>query len=221
MFKKKRIGDKNSSVYCAYFASMRKIILSAVLLAASSLAFAQGGAAGLSSDIFSFRPSGRIPADLLHLQWLHAEYVRIQGGAFADFYLFPGALALESGILYQYGSNQKITGTDSQGNPIKNISDEEKISEHAIQVPLYLRFSLPIGMNTSFTVFGGPSLVKPLSTASYYSTSADVTIGGGAGFTFSMCTLQVGYEIGLTNRYASSDASCHRNALSVGVSFVF
>jgi len=200
---------------------MRKIILSAVLLAASSLAFAQGGAAGLSSDIFSFGLRAGYQQTFYTSNGSTQNMYGFRGGAFADFYLFPGALALESGILYQYGSNQKITGTDSQGNPIKNISDEEKISEHAIQVPLYLRFSLPIGMNTSFTVFGGPSLVKPLSTASYYSTSADVTIGGGAGFTFSMCTLQVGYEIGLTNRYASSDASCHRNALSVGVSFVF
>jgi len=198
---------------------MKKTFAALIAFFACASAFAQTSAAGLSNDLFAFG----LKAGYQHTMYIGDGDTQtlygFRGGAFADLFIITGFAALETGIMYQYGTNQATTGTDSEGNPIKNVADEDKVTEHYLQFPIHLKLDMPIGNNTSMVAFAGPSFLMCLKGFDGYKTSPYTTLGFGLGFRFDMCTLAAEYNIGICNRSEKESISAHRSFFNIGVAF--
>ena len=155
-------------------------------------------------------------------------------GAYAGFsFNIPvaGGLAIAPGVYYSMITGKTLDlGTIATGT----------LTEHAVNVPVYLNYGIDLARDTKFFVYGGPTLqyglaskVKYTSGFSDSSLTSDnykdsdynrmnVYLGGGVGFEAGAMLVTVGYDYGMMNQYKGDNAAaCHRSNLKIGVGFAF
>ena len=147
-----------------------------------------------------------------------------------------GGLAIAPGVYYSM-----ITSTNT-ANLGSIASGSGTFMEHAVNVPVYLNWGMPLSRDTKFFVFGGPTLQYGLASTVKYegnvlgvsgSTTSDnyknenynrmnVYLGGGLGMNAGGIIVTLGYDYGMMNQYKGDNATpCHRSNLKIGVGYEF
>ena len=112
---------------------------------------------------------------------------------------------------------------------------EGKQQDTFINVPLHFSFGTDLGSGLRFFAYAGPSASiavgsKIISGSTSYDRFKendslqrfDIMLGAGVGLQFNdMFRFQVGYDMGMLNRYNSNNYSVHRNQLTAGLAFLF
>lgn len=143
--------------------------------------------------------------------------------------IMPG-LSLNPGLYYEFlTSNSSALGGILSG----------KTTEHYVNVPLHLSFSLPLAPSFKLFVYGGPTAnvgiasttkgniagVVDTNTNNYEDddySRFDILAGVGGGIeVMNKLRLTVGYDWGLLDRYTSENYTLKRNRLTAGVAFIF
>ena len=142
-----------------------------------------------------------------------------------------GGLAIAPGVYYSM-----ITGKTLDWGTIVSGT----LTEHAVNVPVYVNYGIDLARDTKFFVFGGPTVQYGLASSTKYTTGladASVTddnykksdynrmnvyLGGGVGFGVGALLVTVGYDYGMMNQFKGDNApACHRSNLKLGVGFAF
>ena len=143
-----------------------------------------------------------------------------------------GALAIAPGVYYSL-INGKILdwGRIASGT----------LTEHAVNVPVYVNYGIDLARDTNVFIFGGPTMQYALASTvkgsseilgksgstSMYELDKNynrfnVYLGGGIGFQVSAIQITVGYDYGMMNQYKGDNAEkSHRSNLKLGLGFVF
>ena len=143
-----------------------------------------------------------------------------------------GALAIAPGVYYSM-INGKILdwGRIASGT----------LTEHAVNVPVYVNYGIDLARDTNVFIFGGPTMQYALASTvkgsseilgksgstSMYELDKNynrfnVYLGGGIGFQVSAIQITVGYDYGMMNQYKGDNAEkSHRSNLKLGLGFVF
>jgi hypothetical protein len=113
------------------------------------------------------------------------------------------------------------------------------LTEHAVNVPVYLNYGFDLARDTKVFLFGGPTLQyglasstkygsgltdKTMTTDNYKNTDynrMNVYLGGGMGFGVGAVQITVGYDYGMMNIDKSGNTNKHRSNLKLGVGFAF
>ena len=142
-----------------------------------------------------------------------------------------GGIAVAPGVYYSMISGKSLDlGTIATGT----------LTEHAVNVPVYLNYNVGLSRDTKFFVFGGPTLQYGLASNVKYSSGLldgslttdnyknsdynrmNVYLGGGLGMNAGGFIVTVGYDYGMMNQYKGDNAaSCHRSNLKIGVGYEF
>lgn len=142
-----------------------------------------------------------------------------------------GGLAVAPGVYYSMITGKSLDlGTIATGT----------LTEHAVNVPVYLNYGIDLARDTKFFVFAGPTLQYGLASNVKYSSGLvsgsmttdnykdsdfnrmNVYLGGGVGFEAGPVLVTVGYDYGMMNQYKGDNAaSAHRSNLKIGVGFAF
>ena len=123
----------------------------------------------------------------------------------------------------------------SNATSIFGLKIEGKQQDTFINVPLHFSFGTDIGSGLRFFAYAGPSASiavasKIISGSTTYDRLQDndslqrfdVMLGGGVGLQFNdMLRFQVGYDMGMLNRYNSDNYIVKRNQLTAGIAFLF
>lgn len=154
-------------------------------------------------------------------------------GAYAGIsYNLPvaGGLAIAPGVYYSM-----ITGKTLDLGSIATGT----LTEHAINVPVYVNYGFGLSRDTKFVIFGGPTVQYGLASSSKLSSGytdkslsgdnykdpdynrMNVYLGGGLGFQAGAFQVTVGYDYGMMDQYKDDNRQAHRSNLKLGVGFVF
>ena len=137
-----------------------------------------------------------------------------------------GGLAIAPGVYYSMINGENLA---YGALPIG------KMTEHAINVPLYLNYGIDLARDTKVFVFGGPTAQYAIANSVKVSDNLkgsnfdeknynrmNVYLGGGLGFQVSAIQITVGYDYGMMNQYKGDNApKIHRSNLKLGLGFVF
>ena len=114
--------------------------------------------------------------------------------------------------------------------------------EHAVNVPLYLKYGIGLSRDTKFFAYAGPTFqyglsstvktdasvlgVSGSSTSNNYDSAhynrMNVYLGGGVGFDAGGIIVSVGYDYGMMNQFKGDNQPVsHRSNLKIGVGFEF
>lgn len=203
---------------------MKKVLaIAAALLLVGTTAFAQNFGAGY---VQSTQTDG--------------SHSTTANGFYAGFgYTAPFAdnFGLNTGFYYEFLTNSNAGGFGP-------ISYSGKTTEHYVNVPFHLSFSLPLAETFKLFVYGGPTasvgiasktvatggisgLGSATSTTDNYADGSDysrfdIFAGGGIGAeVMNKFRLNVGYDFGLLDRDNSDNTTLKRNRLTAGVAFIF
>ncbi len=143
-----------------------------------------------------------------------------------------GALAIAPGFYYSMVNGKLLDwGRIASGT----------LTEHAVNVPVYVNYGIDLARDTNVFIFGGPTLQYALATTvkgsseilgksgstSMYDIDSNynrfnVYLGGGIGFQVSAIQITVGYDYGMMNQYKGDNSEkSHRSNLKLGLGFVF
>lgn len=141
-----------------------------------------------------------------------------------------GGLAVAPGVYYSLISGKTLDlGSIATGT----------LTEHAINVPVYLNYNFGLSRDTKFFLFGGPTLQYGLASKTKYSSGLtdkslsgdnykdsdynrmNVYLGGGLGFAVSAIQITVGYDYGMMDQYKDDNRTAHRSNIKIGVGFLF
>ena len=142
-----------------------------------------------------------------------------------------GGLGIAPGVYYSLISGKELD--------LGSIATST-LTEHAINVPVYLNYAFSLSRDTNFFLFGGPTLQYALATnitgaseligksgtTSMYDIDKDynrmnVYLGGGVGFKAGAIQIIVGYDYGMMDLYKDENRQGHRSNLKIGVGFAF
>ena len=142
-----------------------------------------------------------------------------------------GGFAIAPGVYYSL-----ITGKTLDLGSIASGT----LTEHAINVPAYLNYSLGLNRDTKFFVYAGPTFQYGLASTVKYSSGLvsgsvdtdnyknsdynrmNVYLGGGIGINAGGFIVNVGYDYGMMNQYKGENATqAHRSNLKIGVGYEF
>ena len=137
-----------------------------------------------------------------------------------------GGLAVAPGVYYSVINGENLAYATL---PIGTMT------EHAVNVPLYLNYGIELARDTKFFVFGGPTAQYAIANSVKVSDNIkgsnfdekdynrmNVYLGGGVGFLVSAIQITVGYDYGMMNQYKGDNApKNHRSNLKLGVGFAF
>lgn len=137
-----------------------------------------------------------------------------------------GGLAFAPGIYYSLVNGENLA---YGALPIG------KMTEHAINVPVYVNYGLDLARDTRFFIFGGPTVQYALANKVKVSDNINgsnfdekdynrmnVYLGGGIGFQVAAIQITVGYDYGLMNQYNGDNAiQAHRSNIKIGAGFLF
>lgn len=111
-----------------------------------------------------------------------------------------------------------------------------KTTEHYVNVPLHVSYGISFAPTFKFFIYAGPTAnvgIASTTKGALLNTSTnnyedkgygrfDIMLGGGAGVEImKKFRVNVGYDMGMLNRYDSSDYSIKRNRLTAGAAFIF
>ncbi|MBR5100832.1 MAG: PorT family protein [Bacteroidales bacterium] len=205
---------------------MKKIVTllsAALVLLASAPAFAQASVgAGYFNSIDVVKSGSTTNSDPL-----------------SGFYAGVGfTVPVASGINFTpgvyYGYAAKSNATDLI---ITKLSGKRE--DHFINVPLHFSYGLDLSPDFRFFAYAGPSVslgVASKVTSSVGTSSGsydryqensdlnrfDILVGGGVGVEImNMFRLNIGYDMGMLNRYNNTNTAYRRNQLTAGVAFLF
>lgn len=141
-----------------------------------------------------------------------------------------GGLAIAPGVYYSLITGKTLDlGSILSGN----------LTEHAVNVPVYLNYGFDIARDSRFFLYGGPTVQYGLSSKVKYESGAvsatatadnyknddynrlNVYLGGGVGFQAGAIQVAVGYDYGMMNQYKDGSPKMHRSNLKLGVGFLF
>ena len=202
---------------------MKKIVTllsAALVLLASAPAFAQAsiGAGYLSST------------EVVKSGSSSTERTPLNGFYVGMGYTVPIAAGINFTPGVYFGMASKSNATSILG-----LKLEGKQQDSFINVPLHFSFGTDIGSGLRFFAYAGPSASiavasKIISGSTTYDRLQDndslqrfdVMLGAGVGLQFNdMIRFQVGYDMGMLNRYNSSNYTVKRNQLTAGLAFLF
>ena len=202
---------------------MKKIVTllsAALVLLASAPAFAQAsiGAGYLSST------------EVVKSGSSSTERTPLNGFYVGMGYTVPIAAGINFTPGVYFGMASKSNATSILG-----LKLEGKQQDSFINVPLHFSFGTDIGIGLRFFAYAGPSASiavasKIISGSTTYDRLQDndslqrfdVMLGAGVGLQFNdMIRFQVGYDMGMLNRYNSSNYTVKRNQLTAGLAFLF
>ena len=141
-------------------------------------------------------------------------------------------LSFTPGVYYGLLFKDNATG-------IGPISISGKQRDHYINVPLHFSYGLDLSPDFRFFAYAGPSVslgVASKVTSSVGTSSGsydryqensdlnrfDILVGGGVGVEImNMFRLNIGYDMGMLNRYNNTNTAYRRNQLTAGVAFLF
>lgn len=137
-----------------------------------------------------------------------------------------GGLAIAPGIYYSM-----INGD----NLAYGLLPIGKMTEHAVNVPLYLNYGFELARDTKVFLFGGPTAQYAIANSVKVSDNIkgsnfdeknynrmNVYLGGGLGFQVSAIQITVGYDYGMMNQYKGDNVpNFHRSNLKLGLGFQF
>lgn len=141
-----------------------------------------------------------------------------------------GGLAIAPGVYYSM-----ITGKTLELGSIATGT----LTEHAINVPVYLNYGIGLSRDTKFFLFGGPTVQYDLASNIKYTSGLtdgslttdnlkdsdynrmNVYLGGGVGFQAGAIQVTVGYDYGMMDQYKDDNRTAHRSNLKLGVGFCF
>ena len=150
-----------------------------------------------------------------------------------------GGFGIAPGLYYSMITNKDGSSGSILGIP---VSVSTTFVEHAVNVPLYLNYSINLASDSNVFIFAGPTAQYGLASTTKLAggvgeSSADkkydnyenenynrfnVYLGGGVGFQVSAIQITVGYDYGLMNLYKGENAiKTHRSNLKLGLGFVF
>lgn len=206
-----------------------------MLVATNSFAQAQLGAGYLNS-VRSIKANADASASTSALNGFYAGVG----------YTLPiaGGLKVTPGIYYNVLMGSNASNVSYQDFSI--FATKGNTQEHYLNVPVTFSIGTQISSDIKLFAYAGPTLSIGLisqtvssssalggavsfspSTTDHYSDSNygrfDVLVGGGLGVEFMKhLRFNVGYDLGLLNRYTGSgDTIMHRNQLVAGVSYAF
>ncbi len=160
-------------------------------------------------------------------------------GASFDLPFSVDGLSLSPGVYYSY-----LTGTTSASGSILGISlsGSSTTVEQYITVPVFFKFSVPVGPGNLFCN-AGPEFAYGLSakvtagasvgglggstTSDLYGENSnyrryDVKVGVGAGYQIGMFSINLGFDWGLLNRNLNTNGTAlHTNNLRAGIGLHF
>ena len=163
-------------------------------------------------------------------------------GAYAGVSLnipLAGGFGIAPGLYYSMITNKDGSSGSILGIP---VSVSTTFVEHAVNVPLYLNYSINLASDSNVFIFAGPTAQYGLASTTKLvggvgESSADkkydhyenenynrfnVYLGGGVGFQVSAIQITVGYDYGMMNLYKGDNATnTHRSNLKLGLGFVF
>ena len=158
-------------------------------------------------------------------------------GASFDLPFSVDGLSLSPGVYYSY-----LTGTSSASILGGAISGSATTVEQYITVPVFFKFSVPVGPGNLFCnagpefayglsskVTGSGSVlgVGGSSTSDNYGENSnyrryDVKVGVGAGYQIGMFSINLGFDWGLLNRNLNTNGTAlHTNNLRAGIGLHF
>lgn len=150
-----------------------------------------------------------------------------------------GGFGIAPGLYYSMITNKDGSDGSILGIP---VSVSSTFVEHAVNVPLYLNYSLNLASDSNIFIFAGPTAQYGLASSTKLSGGVgeysgdkkfdnydnenynrfNVYLGGGVGFQVSAIQITVGYDYGLMNLYKGDNAvKTHRSNLKLGLGFVF
>ena len=136
------------------------------------------------------------------------------------------------GVYYGYAAKSNATDLI-----ITKLSGKRE--DHFINVPLHFSYGLDLSPELRFFAYAGPSVslgVASKVTSTVGSSSGsydryqensdlnrfDILVGGGVGVeVMNMFRLNIGYDLGMLNRYNNTNTQYRRNQLTAGVAFLF
>lgn len=139
-----------------------------------------------------------------------------------------GALGVAPGIYYSglFSKNTELFGFGTGS-----------FQEHAINVPVYLNYTIELARDTNFFIYGGPTAQYGLSSKVKHDVGSVTTVqdnyqdpdfsrfnvylGGGVGFQAGAIQVTVGYDYGMINQYKNTDVTCRRSNIKIGAGFLF
>lgn len=158
-------------------------------------------------------------------------------GASFDLPFSVSGLSLSPGVYYSY-----LTGTSSASALGGAVSGSATAVEQYITVPVFLKFSVPVGpgnlfcnagpefaygLSSKVTSSGSVLGVGGSSTSDRYGENSnyrryDVKLGVGAGYQMGMFSVNLGFDWGLLNRNLNENGTAlHTNNLRLGVGLHF
>ena len=141
-----------------------------------------------------------------------------------------GGLGIAPGVYYSM-----ITGKTLDLGSIATGT----LTEHAINVPVYVNYGFGLSRDTKFFIFGGPTVQYGLASSTKLSSGLidgsvngdnykdsnynrmNVYLGGGLGFQVAAIQITVGYDYGMMDQYKDDNREAHRSNLKLGVGFCF
>ena len=165
-------------------------------------------------------------------------------------FTIKGNLGLHTGVLYSYAaSNMLESGRSIKSYPYTGII-RTRSAYQQLEVPIRVRYDLPVTDDFKFFIFGGPVLAYTLSgqvkgwtfrsdngafnLTNYENSSYNVydryrlmpfelKLGAGLGAHYKHYVLKFSYDWGLLNQYTRGTANdkVHHNQLNVSVGYVF
>ena len=143
-----------------------------------------------------------------------------------------GGLSIAPGVYYSM-----LTGKVLDFGTIANAI----LTEHAVNVPVYVSYGYDLSRDMKVFFFGGPTLQYGLASNTKYSSGLisdssltvdnykdssnyerkNVFLGGGLGMQVAGFLVSLGYDYGLMNQFKSDNSVAHRSNLKIGVGYAF
>ncbi len=139
-----------------------------------------------------------------------------------------GGLNFTPGIYYGMAAKSNVAS-------IFGLTIQGKQQDHFVNIPLHFSYGVEVGGGLRLFAYAGPS--ASIAVASKITSGSttydrlkdndslqrfDVMLGGGVGLVFNdMIRFQVGYDMGMLNRYNSNNYTVKRNQMTAGVAFLF
>ncbi|MBR2064796.1 MAG: outer membrane beta-barrel protein [Bacteroidales bacterium] len=163
-------------------------IIAMVMLAGATGAAAQGHRHGYHRDVYTAADGLGITFGYVHSayrisDWATDEVVTSDGldgfelGITKDFPIVDRALYLQTGLAYTYQNDSRNISESG----IRVVGDWD---EHYLNIPIKIKYEVPVMENLSVFVMGGPSIVAGISSSVKYRARVSDSINAAISYDF-------------------------------------